>query len=358
MHTTQEEKVNLVIDIAIKLAVLTLILYIVYLIAKPFLAVTAWGIIIAIAITPLINILNLYVKNRNFVIIGLIVTVVSILTILTYMLSQTAIESSENLLQIIKTQELVIPPANEGIKTWPLVGDSIYTLWNDASHNLQTTLAPFSSEIQNVFTSFFRILGSGVGTVLMFIASLAIAAMFLLHAKSATKLYFSLLRRLIGQRADEWAQLSTLTIRSVVNGVIGVAIIQSILAYIGFALIDVPFAFVWASLLMFLTIIQLPGFIIIAPVIAYVFFQASGTPEIIFTIYILIVGTIDSILRPLLMGAGVKTPLLVILVGAIGGMILMGILGLFIGVVIFALVYELFLLWLNEKETLPKKSSI
>lgn len=357
MHTIQEEKVNLVIDIAIKLAVLTFILYIVYLIAKPFLAITAWGIIIAIAITPLINILNVYIKNRNFVIIGLVLIVVSILTILAYMLSQTAIESSQNLLQIVKTQGLVIPPANEDIKTWPLVGESLYTLWNNASQNLQTTLAPFSSEIQNVLTSFFRILGGGIGTILVFIASLAIAAMFLLHAQSATRLYLSLLRRLIGQRADEWAKLSTLTVRSVVNGVIGVAIIQSILAYLGFALIGVPFAFLLAFLLMLLTIVQLPAFIIIAPVIAYVFFQESGTSEVIFTIYILIVGAIDSVLRPLLMGAGVKTPLLVILVGAIGGMILMGILGLFIGAVIFALVYELFLLWLNQKETLPEKSS-
>jgi len=352
--STQEEKVNLAIDIAIKLGVLTFVLYVVYLIAKPFLAVTAWGIIIAIAVTPLIDILNAQIKNRKFVILGLTVIVTSVLVFLTYLLSQTAIESSKSLIEIVKTGGLSIPPANETVKSWPFVGESLYTFWNDASQNLKTTIAPFSEEIKQLLTSLLHLFGSGVEMLLMFIASLVIAAIFLLHAQGATKIYHSFLRKLIGKREEEWAQLSTLTIRSVVNGVIGVAIIQSIFAYIGFALIDLPFPFVWAFLLMFFTIIQLPAFIIILPAIAFVFSQASGTPEIVFTVYILIVGSVDGILRPFLMGMGVKTPLLVILIGAIGGMILMGILGLFIGAVIFALVYELFLLWIHEEEKISE----
>jgi len=127
-------------------------------------------------------------------------------------------------------------------------------------------------------------------------------------------------------------------------------VIQAFFALIGLVLMGVPFAVVLALGIMFLTIIQVPALLIIGPVIAYVFSQGSGTSEIVFTVYMLIVGASDGILKPILMGRGVDIPMLVILIGAIGGMILMGMIGLFIGAVIFALAYKLFGLWIAEVE--------
>jgi predicted PurR-regulated permease PerM len=85
-------------------------------------------------------------------------------------------------------------------------------------------------------------------------------------------------------------------------------------------------------------------------VIAYVFSQGSGTAEIIFAVYMILVGSVDGVLKPILMGRGVPVPMLVIMVGAIGGMMLMGMIGLFVGAVIFALAYTLFEFWMNEME--------
>jgi len=155
----------------------------------------------------------------------------------------------------------------------------------------------------------------------------------------------------MGQRGEEWANLSALTVRSVATGVIGVAVIQAVLALIGLMLMGVPFAPVIAIVIMFLTIIQMPALIVIAPVIAYVFSQGSGTAEVIFAVYMLIVGASDGVLKPMLMGRGVDIPMLVILIGAIGGMMLMGMIGLFVGAVIFALFYKLFELWLAEEKS-------
>jgi len=190
----------------------------------------------------------------------------------------------------------------------------------------------------------------------MFIASMIIAAAFLIGSEKFTKLYEDISCRLMGERGKEWVTLSTLTIRSVVNGVIGVAVIQSFFALIGMGLMGVPLAMVWALGIMFLTIIQVPALLIIGPVIAYVFSQGSGTAEIIFTIYMLIVGASDGVLKPILMGRGVDVPMLVILIGAIGGMMLMGMIGLFVGAVIFALAYTLFGFWMNEEETEVKEA--
>lgn len=344
----REEKVNLAIDIFIKIGLLSIVLYISFLILKPFIAIVAWGIIIAIAFSPVINKLQTYYDNRKLIIISLTLVVIAALVIPTYMLSNTMIDSSKEIIHNAQNGNIHIPPPSESVKEWPIIGEKAYTFWNSFSHNIKETLAPFNTQIKEFVTSMFTVLGSGISTILMFIGSMIIAAVFLFNAQSSTQFYKQLLKRVVGDKAEKWANLSALTVRSVVTGVIGVAVIQAFFALIGLALMDVPFAIIWALIIMFLTIIQLPALIIIAPIIAYVFSQGTGTPEIIFTIYMLIVGASDGLLKPLLMGRGVDVPMLVILIGAIGGMILMGMIGLFVGAVIFALTYELFLVWIKE----------
>jgi predicted PurR-regulated permease PerM len=154
--------------------------------------------------------------------------------------------------------------------------------------------------------------------------------------------------RLVGQRGVAWTELSALTVRSVAQGVIGIAIFQAFLALIGMVLIDVPFAWLWAFIVMLLTIMQLPALIILGPVIVYVYSSTQATPATIFAVYTLIVGSIDGVLKPLFLGRGVDIPMLVILLGAIGGMLLSGLLGLFVGAVGLALAYKLFMVWLEE----------
>jgi len=100
---------------------------------------------------------------------------------------------------------------------------------------------------------------------------------------------------------------------------------------------------------LFLAIVQLPVLLITAPIIAYVFSYADSTSATIFAIYAVVVSASDGFLKPLLLGRGLDIPMLVILLGAIGGMILSGILGLFVGAVGLALAYKLFMLWLEEE---------
>ena len=348
-HITQkEEKVQLAIEIAIKLGLLAIVLYVSYLIAKPFISIVVWGIIIAVAIFPLIHSLEKRFGNRKKVITGFTVSVIAALLIPTYMLSDTVIKESQTLFHAAKEGKMTVPPPTEKVKEWPLIGEKLYTFWDAASHNLQQTLSPFRDDIKKIAEKILLALGSGLGTVFMFIGSFIIAAALLMVKDEAVAFYLRLLRRIVGNKDNEWAVLTTLTIRSVVTGVIGVAAIQAALALIGLILMGVPFAVILSITIMFLTIIQLPAFLIIGPVIVYVFSQGTGTAEIVFTIYMLIVGMSDSVLKPMLMGRGIDIPMLVILIGAIGGMMLMGMIGLFIGAVIFTLTYKLLVLWMNE----------
>ena len=344
----REEIVKIAIEIAVKLGVLAIILYFSYLIVKPFLGIILWAAIIAVAIAPLVESLAKRFGSRKMVIWSITGIVIAALLLPTYMLSDSMIHSTQKLVSVMHEGDFTIPPPTEKVKAWPLIGEKSYALWQSASENLRQTLAPFHDQIKHAAGSLVSALGSGIGTILMFVASMIIAAFMLLGSEGAVRFYKDVSRRLMGERGEEWANLSALTVRSVATGVIGVAVIQAFLALIGLVAMGVPFAPVIAIAIMFLTIIQLPALIIIAPVIAYVFSQGSGTAEMVFTVYMLIVGASDGILKPMLMGRGVDIPMLVILIGAIGGMMLMGMIGLFVGAVIFALAYKLFDLWVSE----------
>ncbi len=344
----REEKVNLAIEIAIKVGLIAMVIYLSYLIAKPFMAIVVWGVIIAVAISPLVNGLEKRFGHRKKIIIAITVAVIAALLIPTYSLSGKVIESSQALVHAMQDGNVTIPPPTEKVKEWPLIGEKSYAFWDSASKNLKETLAPFSDKIKKAAGSIFSTMGGLLGTIFMFVGSMVIAAVFLIGSEGAVQFYKNLSRRLMGDKGDEWAALSTSTVRGVVNGVLGVAVIQAVLALIGMGLMGIPLAMVWAIGIMFLTIIQVPALLIIGPVIAYVFSQGSGVAEVIFTVYMLVVGSIDGVLKPILMGRGVPVPMLVIMVGAIGGMMLMGMIGLFVGAVIFALAYTLFTFWIAE----------
>ena len=129
---------------------------------------------------------------------------------------------------------------------------------------------------------------------------------------------------------------------------LGVALIQTFLAAVGLLVMGVPGAGIWASIILLLAIMQLPPLLVLGPIAVWVFSTAAPIPATIFLVYSLIVSFSDGLLKPLLLGRGVDVPMLVILLGAIGGMISAGIIGLFIGAIILALGYQLFQFWLNE----------
>ena len=120
---------------------------------------------------------------------------------------------------------------------------------------------------------------------------------------------------------------------------------------IGFIWAGVPGAAVWALLVLLLGIAQLPALIVIVPVIGYIWWSSDATTmNIVYTIYLLVGGLADNVLKPMLLGRGVEAPMPVILLGALGGMVASGMIGLFIGAVLLAVGYQIFMNWVAEGE--------
>ncbi len=349
-YRVDDVHVKTAIEIAVKLGFLFLVIYVSYLIVKPFLTLVLWGIILAVAFEPAVSRLQRRFGSRKRVVIGLTTVMILAILIPSWSLSDNIIGSAKHLAAAMHDNERLIPPPPEHVKEWPLIGKKTYLLWRQAHHDLKEALAPFKEQITVLMMKLAGILKSALSTLLMTVVSLIVAALFLIHKESSSAFYHRIMRRILGARGDEWADMSVLTVRSVATGVVGVAIIQSAFALVGLLAMGIPLAPLWALAIMFLTIVQLPALIVILPIILYGYSIDSGTAATIFAVYMIVVGALDGVLKPILMGRGVDLPMVVVLIGAIGGMMLMGMIGLFIGAVILALSYKLFYLWLAESK--------
>ena len=102
----------------------------------------------------------------------------------------------------------------------------------------------------------------------------------------------------------------------------------------------------WSAIFLFAAVLQAGGLVLI-PAVIYEFAIASTTKAVIFLIWCIFVGAMDNVLKPFLLGRGVAVPIAVVFLGAIGGFMAMGIIGLFVGAIVLSVGYKLFLAWLN-----------
>jgi len=339
-----EEYYNRSINTSIRIGFIVLLLILSFLIVKPFLMPVLWGLIIAVAIYPQHLKLTKILGGRKKLSAAIITIIgVAILVIPAIILLESTVNGIINFADIINSGKSIIPIPPEAILEWKIIGKPIYEIWMLASTSLGDVIIKFSDQLKEVVPTILSI-ATGLGTtVILFIISVIIGGSLLNQDKNAGKTVTSIFNTLVGDKGNDFLILTVKTIRSVVQGVLGVALIQSFLAGIGFLAIDMPFAGLWSLLIFFMAIVQLPTILVFAPLMIYSFSYTGTTPAIIFTIWSILVGLSDNILKPILLGRGVDVPMLAILLGAIGGMLLWGIIGLFVGSVILALSYKVFL---------------
>jgi predicted PurR-regulated permease PerM len=221
-------------------------------------------------------------------------------------------------------------------------------LWSLASRDLTAVVRSFAPQIKAVVPALLSA-SAGIGfTVLQFVLSIVVAGVLLANAQAAYEVTCSLANRIFGEKGPEVQQLIGATIRSVTTGILGVALIQSLLAGLGFLVAGLPGAGLWAVIFLFAAVLQV-GVLVLIPAVLYVFAVSSVTKAVIFLVWCLIVALIDNVLKPLLLGRGVAVPIAVVFLGAIGGFVAIGIIGLFVGAIVLSVGYKLFLAWLGQE---------
>jgi predicted PurR-regulated permease PerM len=339
------------IDIAINLLIVFLILGLCLQILSPFLPVVVWGAVVAIAIYPAFLKLKALLGGRSKLSITVFVLVSFCIVIIPlWSFGGSIIETALDLRKDLEAGSVVVPPPSESVREWPVIGEKVHGIWSEASTSISGFLEEHADQVRNIgMVAVSKAANVGKET-LAFLISIGIAAAFLAGANGASREVRRFFLRLSPRQGEELMAMSIATVRSVAVGVLGVAIIQAVLAGIGLAVVGVPAAGVWALLVLIVAVAQLPPILILGPIAIYVFSVESTTVAVLFLIWSILVSFSDAALKPMLLGRGLDTPMLVVLLGAIGGMLASGIIGLFVGAVVLSVGYKLFMAWLEAGE--------
>jgi predicted PurR-regulated permease PerM len=337
------------IEAAIRIGLLSLLVFWCFIITQPFMVPIIWGIIIAVATHSIYLWLQTRMGGRAVLAASLFTALLlTLLIVPTVILSTTLFSSASELANKMQAGTVAIPPPPANVAEWPVVGEKLAQVWQLASENLSEALIQLKPQLKSIGQWLLGFLAHAGADVLKFIAAIIIAGFLQVKAKAGHDFSQSLATRLTGNRGAHYVNLSAKIICSVTQGILGIAIIQSILAGLGFVVMGVPAAGLWAFLCLLLGVIQVGAMPIILAVAIYVMSTVDTLPGIIFLIWSIAIGLIDNIFKPILLSRGVDVPMVVVFIGAIGGFISSGIIGLFLGAVILVLSYMLFISWLND----------
>ncbi|MGP8305887.1 AI-2E family transporter [Vibrio sp. YIC-376] len=344
------------VESAIRIGLIFVLFMFTYDIIKPFILPVIWGAIIAVALLPVTKKLQRAYGGRR----GLAATTIALLGIALLvtplvMVSGSIYDGATHALQVLQSGDVKIPGPKPSVADWPIIGSKLYDTWTLFSTNLEQAIQTFMPQIKSTLTSLLGMMGGALGSVLLSILSLAIAAGFMTYSESLASGLTTIAIRTAGDNAKSWATLIAATIKSVLLGVVGVAAIQALLIGAGFFVFGVPAAGLLTLILMILCIAQLPALLAVLPVIGYMYMTQDSTTATLFTVWAVVGALSENLLKPMLMGRGVDTPMPIILIGAIGGMLVYGIVGLFLGAVILSIWYELFVWWLSIEKAQQKE---
>jgi predicted PurR-regulated permease PerM len=318
------------------------------LILYPFLPLLTWGVLIAVSAYPAFKKLQSALGERGTLSAVLFtVVLLAALIVPVILLAETLVDAIQAIATRFKEGSLIIPPPPANVASWPIIGAPLNRLWVSASTDLTGLIHSLTPQLKTIVPGVFS-MSAGLGlTVLQFALAIVVSGVLLANAQHAYEVTCSLCNRLFGDKGSEVQQLMGATIRSVTTGILGVAVIQTFSAGLGFLLFGLPGAGLWTVVFLVAAVLQV-GALVLVPAVIYMFTMAGTTKAVIFLVWCLVVALMDNILKPLLLGRGVAVPIAVVFLGAIGGFVTFGLIGLFIGAVLLSVGYKLFLAWLQN----------
>ena len=325
-----------------------------FMLLLPFMMPMLWGVILAIILYPFFNFLQRTLKGRKTLASVLItVVIVCLLIIPVVYILNAATSNVMELKASFDAGTLEIAAPAEKIKEWPIIGQPTYDFLYSLSTDMQKALHTYEPQITHASKKIMEsIISSGVA-FLQFILSVIIAGI-LLVSPNTQKSAMKFLGKIAGDNGDEIAVITVSTVYQVVKGILGVAVIQTMIQAFGLFMADIPFAGVLTIICLILSIFQIGPIIVNIGVIVYLFSQDDSSGAIFWTIFFILSGLSDNVLKPILLGKGAVVPMLVIFLGVIGGFMMSGFIGLFVGPIIFSIGYKLFLAWLDDTpDTFP-----
>ena len=336
-------------DVLIRAGLVFALAILCYQIFSPFIALMAWALILAVTLYPAHQKLARMMRGRQgLAATALVLGGVVLIGAPTAMLMFELGDSVHGFVGKLRDHTLQVPAPSPSVAGWPIVGEKIHGLWSQAHTDLPGVLKGLQPKLGDFAKTALGIVAGIGGALLVILAAFIIAGIIMAFGQEGARSSKTIFDRIVGTgRGEEFAKLSTATIRAVALGVLGVAFIQAIVVGLIMVIAGVPFAALLALVVLVLGIAQVPALLVTVPVIVYIWMSGEyGTVgAVTYTVLLFVAGMLDNVLKPLLLGRGVEAPMVVILFGALGGLATSGLLGMFVGATILALGYQIFMWW-------------
>jgi predicted PurR-regulated permease PerM len=338
-----------VYDAAVRIGLFALLAYWSLTVIGPFLTVALWSAVLTVALYPLFDWLARRFGSRRLA--AILVTLMCLLMVIgpVTWLGFGFADTAEGWVRQFDADEVVLPLPPDSIRSWPLVGEDLHRVWTDAATDAKAVLREVVPRLKPLGGRLLQMSGTLVFGLLEFVTAIVIAGFLYAPGPRLVSALGALLRRTFGQRSDEMVKLAGHTIRSVSRGVVGIALVQSFLAGIGFLAVGIPAAGFLTLTALGLGIVQIGPAILILPTIVWSWTVMSAAHALAFTIYMIAVGLIDNVLRPFVIARGLTTPMPVILIGVLGGLLAYGVSGLFLGPIVLSVGWALVRAWVEDE---------
>ena len=338
---------------ALLLVLLGSLIGLTFWVLRPFLPAMVWSTMIVIATWPMMC----HVQDRcwgkrwiavTIMIIGLLLVLVIPLT----MGILTLVDNSEAIIEGFKSiTSKGLPPPPAWIEGLPLVGGKLKAEWQLLADAGPTGLL---SKVQPYLDQVLKWLAAEVGAVgalfFHFLLTLVISGLLYTHGETAARSVRRLAQRIGGDRAVSSTVLAAKSVRAVALGIVVTALVQSVLGGVGLVVTGVPQAALLSAVMFIFAIAQLGVFPVLVPAVVWLYWRDETGWGTVLLLITLVVGTVDNVLRPVLIRKGADLPLVLIFSGVIGGLFAFGIIGLFIGPVVLAVMYTITTEWVLEGE--------
>ncbi len=320
-------------------------------IMRPFIVPIIWAAMIVIATWPLmLRIEAASGRRRWLAVVAMTVAMLLVFVLPFWVAVSTIVEYSDNIQQWGKSlKEIHLPLPPDWVERLPLAGPKIAATWRDYATQTPEALASKLGPHLGQGLRWLAAEAGGIGIlVVQFLLTIVIAAVMYAGGETAASGVRKFSNRFAGKRGEDVVLLASRAIRGVALGVVVTALVQALLGGLGLLVAGIPFAGVFTAAMLMLCLAQVGPMLVLLPATIWLYWTGDNVWGTFMLIWTLFVGTLDNFLRPVLIRQGADLPLLLIFAGVIGGLLSLGLLGIFVGPVVLAVSYTLLKAWINE----------
>lgn len=320
---------------------------------RPFLAALIWAVTLVVASWPLMRATQSILWGRRWLAVTVMTLALLLLLIVPFSAAIVTIVANADTIGgwVELLSEYKLPPAPAWLGGLPVIGQQGAQLWQDlagdGAKTLTAKIVPYAGGLMKWFVTQ---IGSFGVVFVEFLLTVVIAAILYAHGEQAGAWVRRFGRRVGGKNGDNAVLLSAQAIRGVALGVVVTALVQALLGGLGLVMAGVPFAAILTALIFLFSVAQIGAVPVLVPAVLWLYWRDDMVWGSVLLVVTVLVGTLDNVLRPILIKKGADLPLLLVFAGVIGGLIAFGLIGVFVGPMVLAVTYTLLSAWIEDRK--------